>query len=62
MRNSFTTAEALSRVMTLTDDEINALNRLKNRLPLRITPYYLSLIYDSEPGSALRRTMIPTSA
>jgi len=61
LRNSFTTAEALSRVMTLTDDEINTLNRLKGRLPLRITPYYLSLIYDSEPWSPLRRTMIPTS-
>jgi len=61
LRNSFTTAEALSRVMTLTDDEITTLQRLKNRLPLRITPYYLSLIYDSAPGSPLRRTMIPTS-
>jgi lysine 2,3-aminomutase len=48
--------------MTLSDDEINALNKLKNRLPLRITPYFLSLIYDSEPGSPLRRTMIPESA
>jgi lysine 2,3-aminomutase len=47
--------------MTLTDDEIHTLNRLKGRLPLRITPYYLSLIYDSEPWSPLRRTMIPTS-
>lgn len=62
LRNSFTTAEALSRVMTLSDDEIYALNKLKNRLPLRITPYFLSLIYDSEPGSPLRRTMIPASA
>jgi lysine 2,3-aminomutase len=47
--------------MTLTDDETDTLHGLKNRLPLRITPYYLSLIYDSEPGSPLRRTMIPTS-
>jgi len=61
LRNSFTTAEALSRVMTLSDDEKNTLQRLKNRLPLRVTPYYLSLIYDSEPGAPLRRTMIPTS-
>ena len=61
LRNSFTTAEALSRVMTLTGDEINTLNRLKGRLPLSITPYYLSLIYDSGPWSPLRRTMIPTS-
>ena len=61
LRNSFTTAEALSRVMTLSDDEKNTLQRLKNRLPLRVTPYYLSLIYYSEPGTPLRRAMIPTS-
>jgi lysine 2,3-aminomutase len=47
--------------MTLSDDEKNTLQRLKNRLPLRVTPYYLSLIYDSEPGTPLRRAMIPTS-
>ena len=62
LRNSFTTAEAISRVMTLTDDEVSTINRLKNRLPLRITPYYLSLIYDSRPGTPLRRTMIPTGS
>ncbi len=61
LRNSFTTAESLSRVMSLTDDEIRTLSRLRGRLPLRITPYYLSLFYDSEPGSPLRRTMIPAS-
>ncbi len=60
LRNSFTSATALSRVMTLSDDEANTLNRLKGRLPLRITPYYLSLIHDTPPGSPLRRTMIPT--
>jgi lysine 2,3-aminomutase len=60
LRNSFTSADSLSRVMTLTDDEIHALNSLKNRLPLRITPYYLSLIYDTLPESPLRRTMIPS--
>lgn len=60
LRNSFTTLEALSRIMVLTDDEIYAIGKLKNRLPLRITPYFASLIYDSEPESALRRTMIPS--
>ncbi len=60
LRNSFTTLESLSRIMVLTDDEVYAINKLKNRLPLRITPYFASLIYDSEPGTALRRTMIPS--
>jgi lysine 2,3-aminomutase len=47
--------------MTLTDDEKSTLHRLKNRLPLRVTPYFMSLIYDAGPDTPLRRTMIPTS-
>jgi len=60
LRNSFTTLESLSRIMTLTDDEVYAIQKLKNRLPLRISPYYASLIYNTEPGNPLRRTMIPS--
>ncbi len=62
LRNSFSTLESLSELMALTEDEIHAINNLKgcHRLPLRVSPYYMSLIYDSEPSNALRRTMIPT--
>lgn len=62
LSNSFSTLEALSKVMDLTEDEIYAINSLKNchRLPLRITPYYLSLIHDIDRFNPLRRTMIPT--
>ena len=31
LRNSFTTLEALSRIMVLTDDEVFAVSKLKNR-------------------------------
>src|SRR5665648_187353 len=58
LRNSFTTLESLSRIMVLTDDEVYAINKLKNRLPLRISPYYASLIYDTDPGNPLRRTTV----
>ena len=51
LRNSFTTLESLSRIMTLTDDEVYAIHKLKNRLPLRIS---------TEPGNPLRRTMVPS--
>ncbi len=60
LRNSFTTAESLSRVMRLTSNEKRALQGLKGRLPLRITPYYLSLFYDGGIRSPLRRTMVPS--
>jgi len=62
LRNSYTSVESISRVMGLTEEEIFSINRLKDyhSLPLRVSPYYMSLIYDSEPGNPMRRTMIPT--
>lgn len=63
LQNAFRTAEDLSRVLDLTEDEIRTIGRLREnkRLPLKISPYYLSLFADSRPGSPLRRTMIPVS-
>jgi len=61
LRNCFKSVEDLSRVMILSDDEKLAISKLKeaNRLPMKISPYYLSLIYDSIPGDPIRKTMIP---
>lgn len=60
LRNSFTSIDSLSKIMELTDDEVYAINSLKNRLPLRISPHFAALIYDSKPGDPLRRTVIPS--
>jgi lysine 2,3-aminomutase len=59
LKNSFRTAENLMRIMELTEDESYALKNLANSLPLRITPYFASLIYDRGPGDPLRRNVIP---
>ena len=58
-RNSISSLEALSKIIELTDDEIKALSNLGTRLPLKITPYFASLIYDKKPGHALRANVIP---
>lgn len=50
MRNGVTTAAQLSRFMELTPSEAEALARLKGRLPLRITPWYLSLMTGRGPA------------
>jgi lysine 2,3-aminomutase len=36
-----------------------AINNLKGRLPLRITPYFASLIYDTKYSHPLRRNVVP---
>lgn len=60
LRNSITSIEDLRKIIRLTEKEIMAINNLKGRLPLRITPYFASLIYRSKPSDSLRRIVVPT--
>ena len=50
--------EALERVLHLSEDERSALQRNRNSLPNRITPYYASLLDRDDPSQPLRRTMV----
>ena len=59
LRNAITSIEDLKKIMKLSDKEIMAINNLKGRLPLRITPYFASLIYNSKYSDPLRRNVIP---
>jgi lysine 2,3-aminomutase len=59
MRNAITSIDDLRKIIKLTDKEILAINNLKGRLPMRITPYFASLIYDTKSSNPLRRNVIP---
>ncbi len=59
LRNAFTSIEDLKKIMKLSHKEILAINNLNGRLPLRITPYFASLIYKTKPSHPLRRNVIP---
>jgi len=59
LRNAFTSIDDLKKIMKLSDKEVMAINNLKGRLPLRITPYFASLIYNSKFSDPLRRNVIP---
>lgn len=56
--HSFTSFEDLAKVLQLSGDEISFRQRGEN-LPLRITPYYASLLDEKDPLQPLRRTMVP---
>jgi len=58
LRHSIRGLEALERVLNLSDDERTALERSRNSLPNRITPYYASLLDRDDPTQPLRRTMV----
>ncbi len=59
VRNSYTSFEALEKVISLTDDEKGFKEQSLN-LPIRITPYYASLIASQNSLQPLRKTMVPT--
>jgi lysine 2,3-aminomutase len=62
LANRFTTKAQLESVIELNGDEVRALGKLHatRRIPVNITPYYLSLISPEDPNQPLRRTVIPT--
>lgn len=62
IRNSFTTLDQLRRVFRLSDEELLAYADIEGNLPLRITPYYASLIDPYDPVGPLRKSMIPQQA
>ncbi len=50
----------LRRFLDLSSEETDALGNLSVKLPLGITPYYMSLISREDPDSPLRKTVVPT--
>ena len=60
IQNRICSPRVLSRFLDLSLDEMGTFAESKTKLPLGITPYYLSLLYASKPGDPLRRTVVPT--
>ena len=59
IQNRIGDISALSRIMRLSDEEKSAIERHKGPLPVSITPYYVSLLDESDPNQPLRRTVVP---
>ena len=58
VRNSFTSVDRLNAFLNLSDEE--SLTRKSGvHLPIRITPYYASLLDADDPEQALRRSVVP---
>ena len=60
VKHGITTHEQLAKIFNLSSEEVEAIADPHSSLPLRITPYYASLITPDNPSQALRRTMVPT--
>ena len=59
LKNSVKTLDQLSQYIHLSENEIRPVQGYNNSLPVRITPYYLSLIDKNNPEQPLRKSVIP---
>ena len=61
IRNRIESLEELSRIVRLTENEVQALTGSVNPFPFAITPYYASRLDPENSLQGLRRTVIPVS-
>ena len=61
LNNCITDVQALSRLITLSPAECSTPDIHPRNLPLRITPYYASLLDRENHDHPLRRSVVPTS-
>lgn len=60
LRHRFRSVADLGRVLSLSQDEREALGNAASALPMAITPYYAALLDPTEASQPLRRTVVPT--
>jgi len=58
--NRIRTVDRLQSMLSLSDDELRALNQPGIKLPFSVTPYYMSLVPADEPLHPIRRAVVPT--
>jgi len=59
IRHSVKSVSELKRFLNLSNDELACDDSDQVNLPIRITPYYLSLLSQGDAGQALRRSVVP---
>ncbi|MGD8367055.1 MAG: KamA family radical SAM protein [Desulfobacterales bacterium] len=60
VQNRIRSLAQLDRMLALSEEERNALVDAGKRLPVGITPYYMSLLSEDDPSQPLRRSVVPT--
>jgi lysine 2,3-aminomutase len=62
IRNRIRHLDQLERMLHLSDAERSAVEMIQSKLPVGITPYFMSLLSKDDPNQPLRRTVVPTVA
>ena len=59
LRNRVRTLDVLSKIVTLTDDEIKGIEGCKDKLTMSIPPYFASLMDPEDPNCPIRLQSVP---
>ena len=62
IRNRIRHLDQLERMLSLSHPERSAVEMIQSKLPVGITPYYMSLLSKDDACDPLRRTVVPTTA
>jgi len=58
-QKQYSNLKELEKIISLTPRERNPITNIGNSLPLRITPYYASLLDPDNLEQAIRKTVVP---
>lgn len=61
VRNAVVNYQSLTRFVDLAPPEKLCFQAATHKLPMSITPYYMSLVDGADPAQAIRRCVVPTS-
>lgn len=62
IRHRIRHVDQIERMIRLSDAERSAIHKSQAKLPMGITPYFMSLLAKDDPCDPLRRTVVPTTA
>ena len=59
IKNSYTSIAQLEKLLILSDNEVKPQIGVNDTLPIRITPYYASLLSNNNPDQPIRKSVVP---
>lgn len=61
IKNRFTSSEGLAKIIDLSEDELEYIDKVSSRYRFAVSPYYLSLVESGNPDCAIKKQAVPSA-
>jgi len=61
IKNRFTSSEGLAKIIDLSEDELEYIDKVSSRYRFAVSPYYLSLVEPGNPDCAIKKQAVPSA-